>query len=122
MPRSKSTYRRFTPEERARFEKAKAEDLANMEQLKAQGREMMARIERKSEILASLRRARIAAGMSLADVDAKTGMGRGNLSKLENDPHANPTLDTLLRLADAIGVELRVAVIGPDGKLVAEAA
>lgn len=42
-------------------------------------------------------------------------MGKGNLSRLKNDPRANPTLETLLRLAEALNVELRIAVIDKEG-------
>jgi transcriptional regulator with XRE-family HTH domain len=70
-----------------------------------------ARFETMQRVLQTLKAARVQQGLSLADVDERTGMGKGNLSRLENDPAANPTLETLLRLAEAIGVELRLAVV-----------
>jgi len=59
----------------------------------------------------ALKAARLHKGVSLADLDAKTGMGKANLSRLENSDQANPTIETLLRVADALGVEVKIAVL-----------
>jgi len=57
--------------------------------------------------LAKLKVARLREGFSLGEVSAKTGIDRGNLSKLENDVE-NVELNTLARLADALGYDVVV--------------
>ena len=51
-----------------------------------------------------------ARGLSLADVAERSGIDKSRLSKLENDPRANPTLATLTRIASAMGVKLSIHV------------
>lgn len=62
------------------------------------------------EALQMLKRAREAAGLSLADVSKKSGIDPARLSKLENDPSANPTISTLARIAAAVGVRLSIQI------------
>jgi DNA-binding Xre family transcriptional regulator len=57
--------------------------------------------------LAKLKVARLRQGLSLAEVAEKTGIDRGNLSKLENSAD-NVELDTLARLASALGYDVTV--------------
>ncbi len=57
--------------------------------------------------LAKLKLARLHEGLSLGEVAAKTGIDRGNLSKLENNVD-NVELNTLTRLADALGYDVVV--------------
>jgi transcriptional regulator with XRE-family HTH domain len=45
-------------------------------------------------------------GLTLADVDERSGMDRSAVSRLENGVYVNPTVDTLYRYAEAIGVEI----------------
>lgn len=52
--------------------------------------------------MAKLKLARLREGLSLADVSARTGIDRGNVSKLEQNAD-NVELNTLVRLADALG-------------------
>jgi DNA-binding phage protein len=52
-------------------------------------------------------------GLSLADVSERTGIERPNLSRLENGPHANPTISTLMRYADALGKRLMIVLADP---------
>jgi DNA-binding Xre family transcriptional regulator len=63
------------------------------------------------EILASLKAAREAAGLSLADMHERTGIARGNLSRMENQKGSSPTLATLERYATAVGCRLEVRVV-----------
>jgi DNA-binding XRE family transcriptional regulator len=56
--------------------------------------------------LAALKKAREAAGLSLADVAERSGIDRAALSRLENGIHENPTIETLLRYASALGKRL----------------
>lgn len=66
-----------------------------------------------------MRAARVAAGMSQADVEKTSGVPKTMLSRYENN-HVSPSLDSLGRIATAIGVtqgsllgepELAVAVL-----------
>ena len=49
--------------------------------------------------------------MTLTDIKAHTGIEKSNLSRLENDPNPNPTIDTLYRYADAVGKEIMIALV-----------
>jgi hypothetical protein len=50
-------------------------------------------------------------GLSLADIRQRTGIEKGNLSRLENAMNPNPTIDTLSRYADAVGKEIVIALV-----------
>jgi len=73
-------------------------------------------LAKKSELVAlrdammMLKREREARGLSLGDVSERSGIDRSRLSKLETDPRANPTISTLTRVAEAIGVTLTIQV------------
>ena len=54
-------------------------------------------------------------GLSLADVSERMGVERPNLSRLENEPDANPTVATLMRYADALGKRLTIALTDVAG-------
>jgi DNA-binding XRE family transcriptional regulator len=56
--------------------------------------------------LEALKKAREAAGLSLADVAERSGIDKAALSRLENGVHDNPTVDTLMRYAAAVGKKL----------------
>lgn len=62
--------------------------------------------ERLLELLATLRTERERQGLSLADVSERTGMDRGQISKLETGKVVNPTVGTLRALAHALGLQL----------------
>ena len=53
-----------------------------------------------------IKRAREAAGLTLAEVSQRCGIDQPALSRLENGHNKNPTLDTLWRYAAAIGRRL----------------
>jgi DNA-binding Xre family transcriptional regulator len=61
---------------------------------------------RLHQIMAYLKRERERQGLTLADLAARTGMDQAALSRLENGRNANPTLDTLYRVAAALGKEI----------------
>jgi hypothetical protein len=54
----------------------------------------------------AIKRAREAAGLTLADVSRRCGIDQPALSRLENGHNKNPTLDTLWRYAAAVGRRL----------------
>ena len=57
--------------------------------------------------LAKWKVARLREGLSLGEIAERTGIDRGNLSKLENNVE-NVELNTLARLADALGYDVVV--------------
>ena len=56
--------------------------------------------------LNDLKKARETAGLSLADVAERSGIDKAALSRLENGVHDNPTVDTLMRYAAALGKKM----------------
>jgi ribosome-binding protein aMBF1 (putative translation factor) len=67
-------------------------------------------------VLAALRKARAAAGLSLADMKRRTGIDRAALSRLENAVTENPTIETLSRYAGALGKRLVVKIVDVEPK------
>ena len=61
------------------------------------------------EAIDALRRERQAQGLSLSDVERRSGIGRAALSRLENETELNPTVVTLTRYAEALGKEVVVS-------------
>lgn len=57
-------------------------------------------------IVHELKKAREAAGVTLATLSKRTGMDKATLSRLENGRQPNPTVDTLWRYARAVGRRL----------------
>lgn len=53
-----------------------------------------------------LRRLRRERDFSLASLETASGVSKGYLSQLENGSHSNPSIDTLRKLADTLGVPL----------------
>jgi DNA-binding Xre family transcriptional regulator len=60
------------------------------------------------QLMHQLKEARARAKLSLTDLAARTAIDRGYLSKLENSQQANTTLETASRIADALGLEIRL--------------
>ncbi len=104
----------WTPEDRARH-KAIREKLQRerptLEQLIASGEyvgPIPQGVYRELRLaLHDLKKAREGAGLSLADVAERSGIDKAALSRLENGIQANPTVETLLRYAAAVGKRLR---------------
>lgn len=69
------------------------------------------------EYVRQLKEAREAAGLTLADVSARTGMAVESLSRLETGAQTNPTWKTLGQYALAVGRRPRLAAepVSPDG-------
>jgi DNA-binding XRE family transcriptional regulator len=71
--------------------------------------------------LEGLKRAREAAGLTLAAVSRRCGLDQPALSRLENGHNRNPTLETLWKYAAAVGKQLVLSADdlettgGPDG-------
>lgn len=104
--KGKTRGRKLTPEEAAKYRR--------LRELVEQDKPVIARMaqtyeerrERIAAIVAELKAQRAAQGLSLADVRDRTGIDRAALSKLENGEPQNPSIETLLKYADAVGCEL----------------
>ncbi len=57
-----------------------------------------------------LKAERMKKGLSLADINERSGIQRSTLSRLENSSAANPTISTLSRYADAVGKKMLVVL------------
>jgi len=62
------------------------------------------------DALALLKAERLRQELSLSDIHKRTGIERPNLSRLENELEANPTIATLMRYAEALGKRLLIVL------------
>lgn len=67
-------------------------------------------------VLHGMKKAREAAGLSLADLAELSGIDKAALSRLENGVHDNPTVETLVRYATAIGKKLTWVLTDRDDR------
>jgi DNA-binding XRE family transcriptional regulator len=102
--------RRLTPEEAAKYKAVREQVAQELPQLIGRHHVRMAALDQLDELLKQLKAAREAKGLSLADLTELTGMDRSALSKLENGQRANPTVETLVRYAEAVGKRLVVSL------------
>ena len=98
--------RQLTPEEAAKYKEIREQVAEELPDLIARHHERMATLDQLQELLGQLKAAREAKGLSLADLTDLTGMDRSALSKLETGQRANPTVETLVRYAEAVGKRL----------------
>ena len=107
--------RRLTPEEAAKYKAIREQIAEELPDLIARHHERMATLDQTQELLKQLKAAREAKGLSLSDLTEITGMDRSALSKLETGQRANPTVETLVRYADAVGKRLIVSLADVKG-------
>jgi predicted transcriptional regulator len=67
-------------------------------------------LEVEFSIIQAMLDARKAAGLTQKDLAARTGIAQADISKLENG-NANPSLRTLQRLAEGLGMKLKVEFV-----------
>ena len=117
--RGRRVYRKATEEDRARHVEIREKIEAELPDIQRRVRERLALIRKDAtplrQALSVLRAERERQGLSLADINERTGIDRAALSRLENNEEANPTLATLERYADAAGKQL--VVLLSDSKL-----
>ena len=102
--------RRLTPAEAAKYKNIRDQVAGELPDLIERHHERMAALDQVDMLLKQLRAAREDKGLSLADLTELTGMDRSALSKLETGQRANPTVDTLVRYAEAVGKRLVVSL------------
>jgi DNA-binding Xre family transcriptional regulator len=62
----------------------------------------------RAHLFAALRQVREQAGLSLQDLADRTGIDKGYLSRLETGGQENTTIETLCRVAAALGKDMQV--------------
>jgi DNA-binding XRE family transcriptional regulator len=102
--------RRLTADEVAKYRKVREQIERELPELISRHHDRIAAREQLAHILGELKAARESKGLSLADLTRLTGMDRSALSKLENGQRSNPTMETLVRYAEAVGKRLIVTV------------
>ena len=98
--------RRLTAEETAKYRRIRQQVAEELPELVARHHDREAAREQLEEVFEQLRLAREDKGLSLADLTQLTGMDRSALSKLETGQRPNPTVETLMRYAEAVGKRL----------------
>lgn len=68
-------------------------------------------------LVATLRRAREAQQLSLADIAERTGIDRSSLCRLERHRNTNPTFATLARYARAVGLRMAASAVDPKARV-----
>jgi DNA-binding XRE family transcriptional regulator len=102
--------RRLTPEEAAKYRAIRKQVAGELSDLVARHHQRMAALDQLQELIRQLKAAREAKGLSLSDLTELTGMDRSAISKLERGQRPNPTVDTLVRYAEAVGKRLLVTL------------
>ena len=100
--------RRLTPVEAAGYQAIRKKVARELPRLVLRHRERMAIHNQLRQVYDRLKAAREEKGLSLSELTKLTGMDRSALSKLETGQRSNPTIDTLLRYAEAVGKHLVV--------------
>jgi DNA-binding XRE family transcriptional regulator len=103
--------RRLTAEESAKYKAIREQVAEELPELIARHRERLSAFDQLGELLSQLKAAREERGLSLADLTDLTGMDRSAISKLETGQRPNPTVDTLVRYAEAVGKHLVVSLV-----------
>lgn len=115
---AKRSERRLTPEEKARVAEVRRLVEGEREEILRRGREILAEERGQNAALRDVSRLlkaeRLSQGLTLADVQQRSGIDPPALSRLENEADANPTVATLTRYADALGKQLVVALVDQD--------
>jgi len=114
---AKRSERRLTPDEKARVAEVRRLVEGEREVILRRGREILAEERGRNAALRDVSRLlkteRLSQGLTLADVEQRSGIDPPALSRLENEADANPTVATLTRYANALGKQLVVALVDP---------
>jgi hypothetical protein len=102
--------KRRSPDDAAKYKAIRKQIASELPELIARHHERMASLDQLNELLGQLKAAREAKGLSLADLTELTGMDRSALSKLETGQRPDPTVETLVRCAEAVGKRVVVSL------------
>ena len=70
-------------------------------------------LEAEFSIVQAIIDARESSGLTQSELARKTGIAKGDISKIENG-NGNPSIKTLKRLAQGMGKTLRIEFVDPD--------
>ncbi len=108
----------MTAEQREAYARAVAEEMEGRDENVAAVGPVAKRLVRErmvvARLVARLRAAREEAGVSLAELEQRTGVQKSAWSRLENAKAPNPTVATLVRYAAAIGSPLQFHLAPPN--------
>jgi len=107
---AKRATRQLTTDEEARLNRALEVVDAEIQELLPAARQRRAAAVSLRETCRLLRNERQAQGLSLADISDRTGMSRTEVSRLETATNKNPTINSLQRIASALGKQLIVSL------------
>lgn len=107
----KRILRRLTRKEAVRHRRIIAEVQKTKTAIMRRGRAAIAAHDHLQHAVQALKAKRQERGLSLTELQRRSGIDRARLSRLESDSTANPTIETLDRIAHALGVELRISVV-----------
>src|SRR6185295_6227743 len=79
-------------------------------ELIARHHERLVALDQVTDLVQQLKTAREEKGLSLSDLTRLNGMDRSAISKLETGQRFKPTIETLVRYADAVGKRLVVSL------------
>jgi ribosome-binding protein aMBF1 (putative translation factor) len=102
--------RRLSPEEATKYREVREKIREELPALITRHEERLVTLDQLEDLIQQLKAAREAKGLSLSDLTQLTGMDRSALSKLETGQRLNPTIETLVRYADAVGKRLVVSL------------
>jgi hypothetical protein len=115
---AKRSQRRLTPEEKARVAEVRRLVEAEREDILRRGREILTeecdRGAALRDVSRLLKAERLLQGLTLTDIQQRSGIDPPALSRLENGADANPTVATLTRYAEALGKQLVVVLVNTD--------
>ena len=100
--------RKIVEEVRQRVEAEKPEILAESRRRTAADAVTAVQLRGAMSLLKAVRKTQ---GITLDEVARRTGIAKPTLSRLENDAEANVTINTLQRIAEALGHGVQVSVI-----------
>lgn len=111
--------RELAPGERAKVAEARRLIQGEEEEIRRKARQYKREYDTAratmQEAIRLLKAERIRQGLSLSDIHRRTGIEPPNLSRLENDSSANPTIATLMRYAEALGKRLEIVLTDAVG-------
>jgi DNA-binding XRE family transcriptional regulator len=102
--------RRLSQEEVSEYREIRKRVEEELPDLITRHHERLATFEHLEGLLKQLKAAREEKGLSLADMTRLTGMDSSALSKLETGQRLNPTIETLVRYAEAVGKRLTISL------------
>ena len=107
----KRIYREPTAEQAEKYRRIREMIASEIPEIKEEARAIrQGRQAHIGEAIGLLKAERELRGLSLADIGERTGLSKSAISKLENNEDANPTINTLTKYADALGMALGIVL------------